>query len=121
MEGIQAEIEKLLDVITVILLKLSEIENDIASDVKLILGKSKDEVILIQKSILDKYKQSFKENALDYHERFLKPEDSNLTIKLGKLSKKKAEQKVKTVLSPFIPPLPPYKVKNYKVNFRTKC
>ena len=25
--------------------------------------------------------------------------------------KKKAEQKVKTVLSPFIPPLPPYKVK----------
>ena len=35
--------------------------------------------------------------------------------------KKKAEQKVKTALSPFIPPLPPYKVKNYKVNFRTKC
>ena len=28
---------------------------------------------------------------------------------------------MKTVLFPFIPPLPPYKVKNYKVNYRTKC
>ena len=80
MEGILSDVEKLLDVITVILLKLSEIENDIANDVMLILDKSKNEVLLIQKSILGKYKQidSFKEDA--YHEDFLK-QDSNLTVK----------------------------------------
>ena len=52
MEGIQSEIEKLLNVITVILLKLGEIENDIVSDVKLILDHSKTEVVLIQRSKL---------------------------------------------------------------------
>ena len=57
MEGLLAEIEKLLDVISVILIQLNEIENVTASDVKLILDKSKIEVDNIQKSILTKYKQ----------------------------------------------------------------
>ena len=57
MEGLLTEIEKLLDVISVILIQLNEIENVTASDVKLILDKSKNEVANIQQSILTKYKQ----------------------------------------------------------------
>ena len=45
MANIQAEIEKLLDVIAVILWKLSEIENEVVSDIKLILNKSNDKLL----------------------------------------------------------------------------
>ena len=67
MEGLLTEIEKLLGVITVILLKLSEIENDVVNDVRLILDKSKNEVALIQKSIIEKYKLENTEDDSNFH------------------------------------------------------
>ena len=60
MEEIQSEIERLLDVITVILLKLGEIETDVVSDVKLLIDKSRTEIVSIQRSILKKYNQNAK-------------------------------------------------------------
>ena len=67
MEYLQGEIEKLLGVITVILLKLSEIENNVVNDVRLILDKSKNEVALIQKSIIEKYKLENSEDDSNFH------------------------------------------------------
>ena len=57
MEDFQEEIEKLLDVITVILVQLDEIGGNVPSEIKLILDKSRNEVKLIQDSLLDKFKQ----------------------------------------------------------------
>ena len=53
MEGLQIEMEKLLDIITVLIVKLeAAAENDVVSEVKLILIKSRNEVQLIQESLL---------------------------------------------------------------------
>ena len=57
MEGIQKEIENLLNIITVLLVKLEDAEDDVVGEVKLILDKSRNEVLLIQHSLLAKYKQ----------------------------------------------------------------
>ena len=57
MEGLQIEIEKLLDIITVLLVKLEEAGNNVVSEIKYILDKSRNEVQLIQNSLTLKYKQ----------------------------------------------------------------
>merc|ERR1711862_657164 len=57
MEDFQEEIVKLLDVITVILAKLDEIGDNVASEIKVILDKSRNEVAVIQNSIIGKLKQ----------------------------------------------------------------
>ena len=90
MEGLQAEIEKLLDVMTVILLQLSEVENYDANDVKLILDKSKIEVTSIQQSIIEIYRQenTFNDDINSYPQNFeencddlIKEEDIISTVK----------------------------------------
>ena len=58
MECLKLEIEKLLNVITVVLWNLNEIENEVVADVRLILFDSKNEVIQIQQSIIAKYKEN---------------------------------------------------------------
>ena len=89
MANIQAEIEKLLDVIAVILWKLSEIENEVVSDIKLILNKSKEEVSQIQESILTKSKENHFEDqnkttdhnlAIKSNKDFVKEEDINISV-----------------------------------------
>ena len=54
MESIQTEIENLLNVITVILVKLDEIGDSVASEIKMILTQSRKEVAIIQDSIFSK-------------------------------------------------------------------
>ena len=68
MEGLQADIEKLLDIITVLLVKLdaAAVENDVVSEIKMILDKSRNEVQLIQQSLLVKIKQ---EDNIQFYER----------------------------------------------------
>ena len=58
MECLQLEIEKLLNVITVVLWNLNEIENEVVADIRMILFDSKNEVIQIQQSIIAKYKEN---------------------------------------------------------------
>ena len=58
MEGLQQEINKLLDIITVLLIKLEEAGDDVISEIKLILDKSRTEIVLIQNSIRDSYIES---------------------------------------------------------------
>ena len=62
MEELQVEIERLLDIITVLLVKLeTAAQNDVVSDIKIILDKSRSEVQLIQQSLLGKIKQEEEE------------------------------------------------------------
>ena len=58
MEGLQEEIEKLMDIIAVLIVKLEAAAmNDAVSDIKMILDKSRNEVQQIQESLLEKIKQ----------------------------------------------------------------
>ena len=89
MEDFQEEIVKLLDVITVILAKLDEIGDNVVSEIKVILDKSRNEVALIQNSIIEKLKQEdpfkLQEQHDDFHDvsngKLFKHDDLNLIIK----------------------------------------
>ena len=62
MEELQVEIEKLLDIIAVLLLKLETAGNEVDSEIKVILDKSRNEVQLIQQSLLQKIKEEDEEH-----------------------------------------------------------
>ena len=92
MEDFQEEIVKLLDVITVILAKLDEIGDNVVSEIKVILDKSRNEVALIQNSIIGKLKQEdpfkLQEQDNDFHDaqnvsnsKFFKQDDLDPIIK----------------------------------------
>ena len=89
MEGLQSEIEKLLDIIAVLLVKLdAAVENDVVSEMKFILDKSRNEVQLIQQSLLQNIKQEddINENVdgFDENDFDMKPSDLEEIIKLSK-------------------------------------
>ena len=92
MEDFQEEIVKLLDVITVILAKLDEIAENVVSEIKVILDKSRNEVARIQNSIIGKLKQEdpfkLQEQDNDFHDaqnvsnsKFFKQDDLDPIIK----------------------------------------
>ena len=56
MKGLQEDIDKLLDIITVLLIRLEDIGDDVVSEIKLILDKSRNEIVVIQDSIRGKHK-----------------------------------------------------------------
>ena len=89
MEDFQEEIVKLLDVITVILVNLDEIGENVVREIKVILDKSRNEVARIQNSIIEKLKQKdpfkLQEQHDDFHDvsngKLFKQDDLNLIIK----------------------------------------
>ena len=89
MEDFQEEIVKLLDVITVILVNLDEIGENVVREIKVILDKSRNEVARIQNSIIKKLKQKdpfkLQEQHDDFHDvsngKLFKEDDLNLIIK----------------------------------------
>merc|ERR1712133_218052 len=88
MEGLQEEADKLLDIITVLLIKLEEAGDNDVSEIKLILDKSKKEIVLIRDSIENKCQETdgdIEDDGIDSeikHEEIETNESSKLNIEI---------------------------------------